>query len=176
MELALRRKAYRTGGWWGRGMGQSGETDEEGTGLPTDSTPDTTYIDYSSGEVDPSTLPGPGYNIPTKPGAELSDAELAAEQARARDFLAKLPNILNTATKVTMSAAQLAAGLTAGVVKPSTTCPGGYLVAGTGQCVQTPAAAATAPTLVAGIPNSTLFMIIGGFGLLLILSKSGGRR
>jgi len=159
MQLPLRR-AY---GWGG--LGQSGETDTEGGGLPTGS------IDFSSGETDPSAyFPAPGYNIGTTPGVELTPTELAAEQTRARAWLSTLdlPGSLTTGAKVALTAAQIAAGLQAGNLKASSTCAGGYLVAGTGQCVSSPAGAG-AP-LVAGISNQTLAI---GVGVLLLLMFMG---
>jgi hypothetical protein len=152
------------------GDGGSGETETEGSGLPPGD------IDFSSGEVDPSTYyPAPGYNIiPSGPPApELSPEEFAAEQERARQWLAQLPNIINAAGRITMSAAQLAAGIQAGTIKPSTTCPSGYLV-GT-ECVA-PVQPAASASLIPGLPNSTLAMIGGGILILVLITKSGGRR
>jgi hypothetical protein len=169
MELAL-RQAY---GLWGHlgGMGQSGEVGEEGGGLPGGA------VDFSSGEVDPSTYyPAPGYNIGTTPGVELTPTELAAEQARARTWLSQLnlPSAVTAGAKVALTAAQIASGLQAGTVKASSTCPGGYLVSGTGQCVQ--ASSATSAQLLSGISNQTLAIVGIAFVALMMLGGGGGRR
>ncbi len=120
-----------------------------------------------------SELPGGSTSATTTPLPEFSPDELAAEQARAFDWLKTLPNIINAAGKITMSAAQLAAGIQAGTIKPSTTCPSGYLV-GT-ECVA-PVAQPVQASLIPGLPNSTLAMIGGGLLILVLISKSGGRR
>ncbi len=165
MQVSLRQR--RQYGWRGMGDGGSGETDTEGSALPGD-------IDFSSGETDPSAYyPAPGYNIETAPGPVLAPDELAAEQARAQDWLKQLPNIINVAGKITMSASQLAAGIQAGMVKPSTTCPSGYLV-GT-ECVAPVAQPAASASLVPGLPNSTLAMIGGGLLILVLISRGGKR-
>ncbi len=160
MELALRRGFRR----W-PGLGQSGETDTEGVDLPTGS------IDFSSGEVDPSTYyPAPGSTLETTPGVELTPAELAAEQTRASAWLATIPGALSIAGKVALTAAQISAGVAAGNLKPSSTCPSGYLVAGGGQCV-------TAPTgTTGGISNTTLAIGAIAFLFLMMASGGGGRR
>jgi hypothetical protein len=172
MQLTLRRKPV--GGYWrgqlGR-LGQSGETETEGTGLPTDSTPDfNTQEYYESGY----TGPGPGYNIETTPGVELTPTELAAEQTRARSWLSEnFPSVLNTGTKALMSATQIAAGLQAGAVKTSSTCPSGYMIAG-GACVQQQAGApAAGQPLIPGLDNRSLAIIGAGLAFLLLL---GGKR
>ncbi len=163
MQVSLRQR-QQYGGWW---RGLSGETDDEGSGIPGD-------IDFSSGEVDPSTYyPAPGYNAPTTTAPDLTPVELSAEQDRARVWLQQLPNIINVAGRITMSASQLAAGIQQGVIKPSTTCPSGYLV-GT-ECVAPVAQPAASAQLIPGLPNSTLAMIGGGLLILVLISK-GGRR
>ena len=165
MEVSLRRKEYGSGGWWRRGLGQSGETEEEGTGLPTDAEPD-----YSSGET---------WN--QSPQA-LTDylALLEAGRQSPGDFgtPSRMPSSADIAKAIQMFAT---VGIKALAPSPVTgACPPNLKLVGAA-CVPlnvtagTAAAQTTAP-LVAGIPNSTLFMIVGGFGLLLILSKSGGRR
>lgn len=169
MTVGLRNRIR--GGWWNGGLGDegSGETAVEGSGLPTD-----TYVDYSSWEYDPSFLPAPGYNLSTIPGIELSPIELSAEQARARTWLQNLPNVLSTGAKVALTAAQITQGLTAGTVKHSSTCPAGYMISGTGQCVQ---AAGSSQQILPGLPNNTLYLIGGGLLVVLLLSGgSGGRR
>lgn len=162
MQVSLRTRQHY-GGWW-RGLGDEG-SDDAAAG----------YGAQEGGGVDPSTLyPEPGYNITPSatPAPDLSAEEFAAEQDRARAWLAQLPNIVNVAGKVTMSAAQLATGIQQGMVKPSTTCPSGYLV-GT-NCVAP--VAQTAAALIPGLPNSTLAMIGGGLLILVLIGKQGGRR
>ena len=146
----------------------SGEVATEGGGLPGGA------LDFSSGEVDPSLFfPAPGFNIQTEPGVELSPVELAAEQTRARDWISHLPATVNVAGKLALSAAEIAAGLSAGALKPSSTCPSGYLIAGGGACVQT-AGAGSSGQLVPGIQNQTLVTI--ALGALALMVLSGGRR
>jgi hypothetical protein len=187
MEVTLRRKPAGYGGWW-RGLGDL-ESELIAAGIdPADAA---AYSALPAGSlesqliaagIDPadaaaySALPGGSTGMPAAgPAPDLTPAELAAEQARATTWLAQntTPAILKSVTGAALTAAQIASGLTAGAVKPSSTCPSGYLLAGTGQCVISGAPGAS---VVAGLPNSTLLMIGGGFLLLMILSKSGGRR
>lgn len=173
MEVALRKRVQ--GGWWAgiSGLGTEYYPDGEPIetyGLPTDSTPDYNYQTYGSGEVDLSTLPSPGYNIPTTPAAPLTQAELAAEQQRAYNWLQNLPADINLATKVILSATQITQGLQSGAVKASSTCPSGYMVEG-GRCVEP----SSQGQLVPGLSNNTL-LLIGGGVLLFALVGGGGRR
>ena len=161
MQLALRHGVY--GGW--HGLGQSGETVDEGTGLPTD-----TGINFSSGETDPSLYyPAPGSELTTIPGTELTPAELATEQAAAQSWLSQYGGGV-------LSAAQIAAGIAQGVIRATTTpaqraaCPSGAMFPN-GQCVGLGGGAA-AP-LIAGIPNQTL--VILGVGFLALLLLGGGK-
>lgn len=185
MEVTLRRKPAGYGGWW-RGLGDL-ESDLIAAGIdPADAAaysalpPDTLYSQLIAAGVSPldaagySGLPQVPTGMPSATAPDLTPDELAAEQTRAADWLKALPNILNTTTKAALTAAQITAGVNAGALKSSSTCPSGYLVAGTGQCVSTVPTAST--PLVAGIPNSTLYMIGGGLLLFMLLSKSGGRR
>ncbi len=172
MEVALRRK-QAPGGWW-RGLGDDTTVDP----TTTDGSLESQLI---AAGVDPadagaySALPGGSTGMPSTTGPDLTPDELAAEQARASSWLAQnTPAILNATTKAALTAAQISSGVAAGALKPSSTCPSGYLVAGSAQCVNT--AQGTAAPLVAGLPNSTLAMVVGGFLLLMILSKGGGRR
>ena len=170
MELNLRRKAV--GGYWGGNLGflgQSGETETEEMGLPTDEASNS----YVSGEVDLSTIADPGFNIQTTPGTPLSDAELVAEQARARSWISEnFPSVISTGAKAIMSAAQIASGISAGAVKTSSTCPSGYMVSGSGACIQ-PQVAGAAVQLIPGLDNRSLAILGGGLLFLLLL---GGKR
>ena len=159
MELALRRGYHRR---W-PGLGQSGEVDTEGGGLPGGG------IDFSSGEADPSLyFPAPGSTLTTTPGVDLTPDELAAEQTRASAWLAQIPGALSVAGKVALSAAQIAQGVAAGNIKASSTCPSGYLVAGSGQCVTAPGS----PSIFGGISNTTLAVV----GVLFVLFALGSRK
>lgn len=173
MSQSIQHGVY--GGWWGAGiagLGDSGETDVEGSGLPTGGS-----VDWSSGEVDPSTYyQAPGYDLTTVPGVELSPVELAAEQTRAYAWLQALPNVVNVAGKVALSASQIAQGIQQGVVKASSTCQSGYMVPG-GQCVQAQGSQLSlSGQLIPGVPNKTLLIVGAGVLMLMILSQSGGRR
>jgi hypothetical protein len=174
MELDLRRKAV--GGYWRGGLGQSGETAVEGSGLPTDPGPDFNAVTYESGEVDLSTLAAPGYNITTAPIDPYTGSELQAEQGRARSWLeTTFPSALNTTTKLLMSAGQISAGVAAGAVKKSATCPSGYMVSGTGACVVPQTGPAAQAQLIPGLDNRSLAIIGGGLLFLFLLAGRKGR-
>lgn len=133
-------------------------------------------IDLSSGEMDPALYyADPGYNILTDPGPELTPTEFAAEQKRATDWLAMLPNLITTAEKVFLNSSQIASGVQAGVVKSSSTCPSGYLVSGTGQCV-----AAAASQWVDFATNQQILtwgaIALGGIVLINLIPSGGKRR
>ena len=154
------------GGWWG--LGQSGETDTEGGGLP-----DMT-VSTSSGEVDPSLMyADPGFNIATAPGELMSPEQIAAEQADARTWLQSI------GAPAALTAAQVAAAVAKGFLQPTKTaaqraaCPGGYVFPN-GDCAQVQTAAG-AP-LIPGIDNKTLLLVAAGLVFFMILSKSGGGR
>jgi hypothetical protein len=193
MQLALRRAYYGFSG-----LGQSGETDVEGGALPggtvetgptgsseeflvytqTDPIPFGTAADcadlslWSSVSARNAACYPIVTGAPTAPGAELSPAEMEAEQIRARAWLStlNLPATITAGTHLALTAAQIASGLKAGTLKPSSTCPGGYLVSGTGQCAQA-SATATGSQILPGVSNQTL-----AIGLLVLLMFMGGRR
>jgi hypothetical protein len=120
--------------------------------------------------TDPSLLVGMGPTPNTTPGPILTPTELAAEQARASSWLATIPGALSTVSKIAaLTTAQIAAGVQSGALKPSSTCPSGYMVAGSAQCAGT---AAGAP-LIAGISNTTLAI---GAVVLLALFMMGSKR
>jgi hypothetical protein len=166
----MSRQAGVYGGWWG-GMGDSGEVASEGSGLPTDSS----FLDTSSGEFDPSIFyPAPGYNIETQPGEYQSPEQFAAEQTAARSWLASI------GSPVVLNAAQIAAGLAQGILKVATpaqkaTCPGG-MVFQNGDCAHVQQSATVGTQLVPGVSNNTLLIVGLGFAFLMLLSSSGGRR
>lgn len=153
MELALRRSYY--------GLGDSGEVDVEGVGLPGG------LIDTSSGEFDPSAVfAGPGFNIGTTPGVDLTPAELATEQSAARDWIAHSfdpTNVSKIAQAVATGALVASHGLNAA---GHPICTSGYAYPN-GQCAQ------VSGQLVPGVSNQTL-AIVGGVVLVLLLA--GGRR
>ena len=177
MQLALRR-AY--GYAYGpprplslRGLGQSGEVGSEGGSLPDFGT-------VTGGDpipTDPSTFLPPGYNITgVTPGAELTPAQLAQQQAEASAWL--LQNIPTTPPGMTtaqtlstlaLTASQIATGLTAGTVQRAATCPSGYQYA-SGPCVP----GAATGQLISGVSNSTLG--IAAIAFLALMMFSGGRR
>jgi hypothetical protein len=149
--------------WGMQGLGQSGEVPVEIATLPAGTivnedpvviTPTPTsdplltdesgvnclasmFVNGQCPSNDPTAIyANPGYNITTTPGVALSPAELAAEQSRATAWLAQIPGALSTAGKIAaLTTAQIAAGIQSGALKPSSTCPSGYLVAGSAQCV-----------------------------------------
>jgi hypothetical protein len=160
-----------------RGLGQSGEVDTEGIGLPGGvvvsedpiPTPSDPLLTDESGNfclasmfvngqcpqsADPSLLFGMGPTPSTTPLPALTPAELSAEQSRASAWLATIPGALSTASKIGLTAAQIAAGVQSGGLKPSSTCPSGYMIAGSAQCA-VGASTAGAP-LIAGVSNTTL--------------------
>lgn len=120
---------------------------------------------------DPSLLfPSPGYNITTAPGAELSPADLATEQAAARDWISHAfdPTAASRiAQAVASGAIVVSKGLTSSGAK---ICPSGYAYPN-GQCIQV----AGSQQLIPGIPNQTL-VIVGIAFLALVMLKGGGRR
>lgn len=196
MQVALRR-AY-----WG-GLGQSGETDVEGGALPggtvepgTSGSGEGTFHVYTQGDPIPFGTPADCADLslwssvqarnaacyplvtgsPTPAGPELTPAEMEAEQARARSWLSQLnlPSVLTAGAKVALTAAQIAQGVQAGAIKPSSTCPSGYMVAGTANCVQ--ASGTAGAPLIAGISNQTLAIGAVIAFLFLFMAGSGGRR
>jgi hypothetical protein len=64
------------GGWWPHGLGESGETESESSGLPTDYA----GVNNESGEAYYEVTTG----APTIAAPELTAPEFAAEQARAQ--------------------------------------------------------------------------------------------
>ena len=180
-----------------RGLGQSGEVATEGTALPTDIlavsssptegiapslydqliaqgvNPADAYGYDPSGAiaagVDPSTLfAAPGSTINVTPGVALTPAELAAEQSRASSWLATIPSTLSAVSKIAaLTTAQIAAGVQAGALKPSSTCPSGYMVAGSAQC----AGAASSTSVLPGVSNTTLVYVGLAFLGLMMMGK-----
>jgi hypothetical protein len=177
-----------------RGLGQSGEVDTEGTALPTDilavsSSPTEGVLslyDQLIGQgvspadayqydptgaiaagVDPSTLFPLTAGVVT-PGVPLTPAELAAEQSRASAWLATIPGAISTASKIAaLTTAQIAAGVQSGALKPSSTCPSGYMLAGSAQCTGVSGA-----PLIPGVSNTALaFVAIAFLGLMLMGNK-----
>jgi hypothetical protein len=119
--------------------------------------------------ADPSLLFGMGPVPNTTPLAPLTPAELAAEQSRASAWLATIPGALSTASKVAaLTTAQIAAGLQAGALKPSSTCPSGYMLAGSAQCA---GASTSGAPLIAGISNTTLGIAAVVFLALMLMGK-----
>jgi hypothetical protein len=116
-----------------------------------------------------SNLPNPGFNINVTPGVALTPAELAAEQSRASAWLATIPGAISTAGKIAaLTTAQIAAGVQSGALKPSSTCPSGYMLAGSAQCTGVSGA-----PLIPGVSNTALaFVAIAFLGLMLM----GGKR
>jgi hypothetical protein len=115
-----------------------------------------------------SNLPNPGFHINVTPGVALTPAELAAEQSRASSWLATIPGALTTASKIGLTAAQIATGVQSGGLKPSSTCPSGYLIAGSAQCA---VGAGSAP-IIAGVSNTTLAIAaVLFFGLMMMGKK-----
>ncbi len=176
--------------WGYRGMGEiDPETGLElGTGLPGGG------LDFSSGEVDPSTLLAPttggtseGDYLTAWEGSEGVTTATPEEQAAAQAWL--LQNIPTDAragqaaalSKLALSAAQIATGLTAGTVQtvPASSCPSGYKFSA-GPCVPGPAGS-TPGQWVSFATNKQLitFGVVVVAGLLivnLIPSGGGGRR
>jgi hypothetical protein len=179
--------------WGMQGLGQSGEVPTEIATLPAGTivnedpvvtpTPIVTPIDplltdesgvnclasmFVNGQCpsnDPTAIyANPGYNITTTPGVVLSPAELAVEQSRATAWLAQIPGALSTAGKIAaLTSAQIAAGIQSGALKPSSTCPSGYLVAGSAQCV---------PAASSGLSNPTLAIVaVLLFGFMMMSKK-----
>jgi hypothetical protein len=150
MNVALRHGLH--------GLGQSGETETEGGGLPGGS------IDFSSGEVNPFT-----YTTPWTPATIGVTSATPEEQAAARNWLAHAFDPL-AASKIAQALASgvivVSKGLTPGGQK---ICPSGYAYPN-GQCIQVSGSQALIP----GISNQTLAIIgIAFFALVMI---GGGRR
>ncbi len=118
--------------------------------------------------VDPSTL-FPITAGAVTPGVALTPAELAAEQSRATSWLATIPGALTTAAKIAaLTSAQIAAGIQSGGLKPSSTCPSGYMVAGSAQCT----GAAPSTSVFPGVSNTTLAIAaMAFFGLMMMGRK-----
>ncbi len=113
-------------------------------------------------------LPG-GSTGPVTPGVALTPVELAAEQARATSWLSTIPGALSAASKIAaLTTAQIAAGVQSGALKPSSTCPSGYMLAGSAQCT-----GATSTGILPGVSNTTLGIVaVLFFGLMMM----GGKR
>ena len=114
-------------------------------------------------------LIGMGPTPNTTPGVALTPAELAAEQTRASAWLATIPSTLSAVSKIAaLTTAQIAAGVQAGALKPSSTCPSGYMVAGSAQCAGVSTSGAP---LIAGVSNTTLAIGAVIFLALIMMSK-----
>lgn len=161
MEVALRKKRY--GGWW-KGLGDE-STDDAYAGFGTAEGADPTVV-YAD----------PGYNIGTSLDSTLEDIEkqlIASGYGKSDTGTpSSLPSV-ETIAKAISSFAQI--GVKA--LAPSAVtggCPAGYVLNGAA-CVPIAKTGVGAP-LIAGVPNSTLMLIGGGFLFLMLLSKGGGRR
>lgn len=141
--------------------------------------------------IDPITgLPDTGINLDVTTGTpaltapDLTPDQMAQAQAQAEAWL--LQNVpatsgmtpaqaLSALSTLSLSAAQIAAGLTAGTVQSAPgACPSGYKYS-TGVCVpsvQPPAS----QSLISGISNQTLAIVGIGFLFLMMLGSGGKRR
>ena len=115
-------------------------------------------------------LPGGSTGASTSPGAELTPAELAKEQATARDWLAHAFDPLNVnkiAQALKSGAAIVSKGLNAA---GQPICPSGVAYPN-GQCIETTGTKQWLP----GVPNQTV-AIVGVAFLALMMGGGGGRR
>ncbi len=151
MNVALRHGLH--------GLGQSGETETEGGGLPGGT------IDFSSGEVASPFV----YTTPWTEDTIGVTSATPEEQAAAQSWLAHAFDPLN----VNRIAQALKAGtIIASKVTPAgaKVCPSGYAYPN-GQCIQT---TGTSTQILPGVSNQTLAIV--GIGLVALVMIGGGRR
>jgi hypothetical protein len=197
MQLALRRN-YGFAGLGDDTLDPSGFTDAPvGTIVSSDPIPtDPLLTDESGtnclasmfvngqcpGSSDPSLLFGMGPTPNTTPGAVLTPAQLAQQQAQAQAWLLQnvptAPSGVSQAQQLAtlgLTAAQIATGLTAGTVRtvPTSSCSSGYQYSA-GPCV--PGSGLFGAPLIAGVSNTTLAIGAVLFVALMMMGGGGGRR
>ena len=162
------------------------------TGLPLGSDLPGGGIDFSSGEVDPSTIYSPTTGgastedyLTAWEGSEGVTSATPEEQAAAQAWLlqnvpvaARSGNAAALST-LALTAAQIAAGVSAGTVKTSAACPSGYSFS-TGVCVPKSGAVATPAgqwfSFATNQQVTTFGLVILGALIFVNLIPSGGRR
>jgi hypothetical protein len=153
MNVALRHGLH--------GLGQSGETETEGGGLPGGS------IDFSSGEVASPFV----YTTPWTDETIGVTSATPEEQAAARTWIAHAFDPLNVN--------KIAQALRAGTIIASRVTPAGAKVCSSGyaypngQCIQT---TGTSQQLIPGVSNQTLAIVGFAFVVAMVMFRGGGRR